>query len=786
MRQIFLAIIVLMAICVTASGAILVVAPGGRDTSPGTAQQPLASLEAARDAARTTPGGPHQIVLMPGAYYLNNTLELDPRDNGLTILAHDAGKTAIYGGLVVAGWRRDGDRFWTADLPPAAADGRDARVLIVDGQLAERARLPESGTYRHRSAWTGARYISGSWDPKPSLEQSTTIVYDPQDLPATLDVSSAEIRVYHMWNESLYGIARNDVARHALLLASPTIHPPGAFGVQKYVLFNTRAGMTRPGQWYLDRAAGRIVYWPLAGQDMARVRAIVPRLECLIRATGNVKRTVEGITVRGLALQATTVPLGARQFGATGYGGAVHFERSRQCTLEKLEIANVGGQAIVFRGRNEAIRIVDCHVHHTGACGVEVTVTGPGSLVARNHIHHVGQLYPSAISLSANGDGLHIHRNEIHDGPYSGIVSNPASDYRIEENLVYRVMREMQDGAAIYGHFTRSVIRGNLVRDVVSSGPGYGVYAYYLDEQSCDCLVERNVSIGAENPLLSHISRQLTIRDNVFIADKNMGLAFARSAGCTLQGNTLFVPGQLKVVQPNAITAFKGNVVFRDAIDKDGTVRRFTIGDSLPPAPRPGRRTGPSFVVRVAQPPVLDGAVGADEWPGASLELDREPSRWPASGVPVGAELCYDDRCLYLAVIAGFYQIAKLRQGPAWGQDDGMEISLAGRTSDGKAVTFVVRGFADGKLQSVTDAGAPVDAAQRLGQSLRFATGRWVHGWRGEFAIPWDALGLKPTPGLRMAFNLAVYRSEDQVWRCREGTLAETWRLDQAAAMQLR
>jgi hypothetical protein len=37
-----------------------------------------------------------------------------------------------------------------------------------------------------------------------------------------------------------------------------------------------------------------------------------------------------------------------------------------------------------------------------------------------------------------------------------------------------------------------------------------------------------------------------------------------------------------------------------------------------------------------------------------------------------------------------------------------------------------------------------------------------------------------------MPFNLTVYRSQDDVWRCWEGTLAESWRLDQAGTLQLK
>ena len=49
------------------------------------------------------------------------------------------------------------------------------------------------------------------------------------------------------------------------------------------------------------------------------------------------------------------------------------------------------------------------------------------------------------------GTKLHIVRNEIHDAPYSGIISGGSEGNVIEENLIYRVMRELHDGAAIYG-----------------------------------------------------------------------------------------------------------------------------------------------------------------------------------------------------------------------------------------------------------------------------------------------------------------------------------------------
>ncbi len=769
-----------------AQAATWVVAPGGRDQNAGTPQQPLATFAAARDAARRAGPGPHRNTVLPGDFYMTATLELDPRDNGLTIEAGPGGPVTLYGGTPVTGWRRDGDRFWTVDLPAVRQGTWDFRALVVNGRLAERARLPETGAFTHKTEWKGARYISGAWDPPPTDEQRTTILYDPKDVPARLDLKNAEIRVYHMWNEALYGIACNDTARHALILASPAVHPPGAFGVQRYVLFNVPEGMTRPGQWLLDRTAGRLVYWPLPDEQMAKARIVAPRLERIIQLVGTVRKPVENVTLRSLRLEATTTLLGAHgyTFGATGYEGGVHLERSRQCRLERLELANLGGEGIVLRTHNEAFQVTDCHLHHLGACGMEVVSRGAESLVARNQIHHLGLNYPCAVALIAHSDRLRVYRNELHDVPYCGVVCNGRYN-RLEENLIYRVMREMHDGAAIYGHMVDSLLRGNLVRDVVEQGKGYGASAYYLDEQSCDCVVERNVAVGVPMPTHNHISRRLTYRNNLFVADGDMTISFARSANCTFTGNTLLAGGTIAVKPPNAITTWTGNVLMQGGVGKNGLPQPTTISDVMPASPAPGPR-GPAIAVRVTQAPTLDGEIGVEEWPGPALNLDRDPTRWPASGVPSYAEACYDERCLYVAVSAGQYQISRLRKGTTWGTDDGVEIAIGGRLPDGRPTTFVLRGYAGGTFESITVAGAPAAAATRLGKAVRCTTSVWPHGWRSEWAIPLDALGIKPAPGLKVPFNVTAFRAEDGVWRCWEGTCAESWRVDQAGLLMFK
>src|SRR5690606_10959785 len=96
---------------------------------------------------------------------------------------------------------------------------------------------------------------------QPTLQDRLVMAYNPDDIPNDLDVNNAEVRIYHMWKESFVGVKKNDTKKNELIFSSPAVEPPGAYGIKKYVIFNTREGMTKPGQWYLDRTQGRLVYW---------------------------------------------------------------------------------------------------------------------------------------------------------------------------------------------------------------------------------------------------------------------------------------------------------------------------------------------------------------------------------------------------------------------------------------------------------------------------------------------------------------------------------------------
>jgi len=521
---------------------------------------PFATLHAACRAARQEGDSQsRKVIIQAGQYFLDRPLELNADDAGLTIESAPGADVCLYGGKKVTGWKKDGEKFYSVALPGVKDRTWDFRALFVNGRFCRRARLPEEGFFEHLSRfdvpWMST--TGGGWKRKPTSEELTTLKYHSEDIGPWLDVNNAEVTIYHMWDESMVGLKTIDTENQILTFATPSGHPPGAFGVKKYVIWNLREGMARPGQWYLDRTAGKLVYWPLPGEDMAKAEVYAPTIESIIRIRGTRENPARDITVRGLTLSATTTPLEAGGFGAGRFDGAVSVTFVENCCLTGLEIVNVGGQGIKASGDN--LRIERCHIHNAGACGIRCR--GAEAVVADNHIHDVGLTYPSAIALQGGGEDCIISHNEIHDCPYTAINCGGERN-RIEHNLIYKAMKELHDGGGIYCFAGKDlVLRGNFIRDIIDTG-GYGASAYYLDERSENCLVEGNLSVGVVRPSHNHMAKSNTIRNNIFISDADARITFPKSSNFTFERNVIRAKGQIVLENPDGITTLRNNVLF--------------------------------------------------------------------------------------------------------------------------------------------------------------------------------------------------------------------------------
>jgi hypothetical protein len=440
-------------------------------------------------------------------------------------------------------------------------------LLQVDGEVRPRARLPAEGAFTHDSVFD-VQWMSstgGGWARKPTPEELTTLKYRQGDLGPWLDVSSAELTLYHAWDDSTVGLRSIDTKKRVVTFGNPAGHPPGAFAswnahARTYVVWNVREGMTRPGQWYVDRTAGRLVYWPLPGEEMDAVEAIVPTHEWIIRLSRAGGGALRNLTIRGLTLAVTTTPITAGGFGAEQYSGAITADVALiDSRLEDLRIRNVAGHGIKLRNRhNHNVLVRNNEIQHTGAGGIYIT--GSENRVTENLVAHVGWMYPAAIGIYGGGDRNVIDHNDIYDTSYTGVNGGGGTGNRIEHNDFARVMSILNDGAAIYSFAARDlVIHGNVAREI---GGKEGRHAYYLDELSEDCVVSGNLAVGVASPVQNHMARNNRIEDNVFVHNGDIALRFVRSTGYTLARNVVYATGQIVIYNVDGVEAFEDNVLY--------------------------------------------------------------------------------------------------------------------------------------------------------------------------------------------------------------------------------
>ena len=261
--------------------ASLWVAPDGDDRNPGTEDQPLRTIERARDLVRTMNRDMSDdlTVFIGGAYRLAQPIEFGPEDSGtngysIVYTAAPGEHPLIGGGLRVAGWTladRSRNLWWA----PAPAGLEDSRDLFVNG-------VPASRT-RGRLIQVFARDPGGATADAPGPQaqwKNPADVFFPSPEPGAI------------WSE-----------REG--------RPP-FFVENAFELLGT------PGEWYFDRTARRIYYTPRAGENMSAIDVEAPAAEELIVGTGTRGRPLTGLIFKGIRFAFTTSLHPAEPGSATG------------------------------------------------------------------------------------------------------------------------------------------------------------------------------------------------------------------------------------------------------------------------------------------------------------------------------------------------------------------------------------------------------------------------------------------------------------------------------------
>ena len=540
MRSIAAIVFLILAAPAAADTVTFHVAPGGDDAADGSQARPFARIERALDAhradaaARKATG--RAIVLADGDYPLARPIVLDtktvPADAPLVLGAAEGAAPRLLGGCAIQGFQPPGEGD-----PVAARLDAEARkhVLVADlkaqgvtdfGEFVSRGFGRPSGPAALEVFFDGvpmtlATWPNDGWATIASVPSNQVVIdktgvkrgmvadrfgYEGDRPTRWLDAQDAWVHGYwtHDWADSYERVAAIDpAARHIV-----TVAPHGVYGYkkgQRWRILNLPEELDRPGEWYLDRHAGRLYLWPPRAPKGSDV--VVSLQEAPLVSL----RGVEGVTLRGLRIEA-------------GRGDGVTMTDCRGCTLERCTVANMGQWGVVIRGGARcAVRRCDLRDLGEGGAvldgGDRKTLTPAGHEAADNTVRRFGRwcrTYRPAFQIG--GVGQRVRHNLIEDAPHSAVLIG-GNDHLIELNLVQRVCRDTGDVGAMYigRDWTErgTVIRHNRFRDI--GGIGMGSNAVYLDDCASGITVEGNLFENAQRGMMIGGGRDNIVTGNVFI-----------------------------------------------------------------------------------------------------------------------------------------------------------------------------------------------------------------------------------------------------------------------------
>jgi hypothetical protein len=507
------------------------------------------------------PDTPIRVAIRGGVYFLESPLVFGPEDSGLPegMRAFPKGATAVpviyaaypgeepvvSGGRVIAGWREEklrGRAVWIAEIPEVKSGAWHFRQLFVNGARRMRPRLPKSG-FHWIAELVGARF-NGTYQ-ETVMHGADRFHYADGDLHRWHKLGDVEINVISTWDPIQVRIKDLDEENHLVVLdrnserrMSDDFDRAGG----PYYVENVFEALDEPGQWYLDRGAGKLYYLPLPGEEMNTTEVIAPYLPEIMRLEGHgaSEARVQSLRFEGITFSHNEWPvppdMATFHQAASKVPGAVVLRNATQCYFDRCTFEHLGDYALDLAEDCSDVQIVGCDMHDLGAGGVKMRDGCRRNLVSDCEIGPGGLLFLPAVGVHvANCNGCRIIHNHIHHFYQTGISTGWTWGYYdqggaygniVEYNHIHDLGQKMlSDIGGIYnlGVATGTRIRYNVIHDV--SCRKYGALGIYLDEGSTDVLVEGNLVYRCEDGL-SEGGQRNTFRHNIIALNRQSQLRF--------------------------------------------------------------------------------------------------------------------------------------------------------------------------------------------------------------------------------------------------------------------
>lgn len=559
-----------------AAAAELWVSPSGSDLNPGTRTHPLASVgQAQRNAtelrrlSKSASDEPLNIILRAGIYPLTSPLQFYPEASGTdanptTLMAAPGEKPVLSGGIPITGWNRLTRRIagllesaqgqvWVAEAPKLGGKVLDFRQLWVNGCKAIRARQPNANSLARLTGWDKSNHLASI--PAITLAGIT----QPDRLEMIIDQvwEIAVLRVKSIQLQETNALVTFQQPESDLEFQHPW--PPVTVNsnyAAPFFLANAIQFLDSPGEWFLDPAAGKLYYWPRAGEDMAQAEVIAPALEAIVNIDGLPDSPVSNLQFKGITFAHTTwlrpseqghVPLQAGMFmldahklspRGTSYApkldnvawigrppAAVLVKSADHISFENCTFEHLAATGLDFESGTSSNQVQSCTFRDIGGNGLQLgefsqtnvethTPFNPSdygvicshTIIADNTFTGCGAEDWGCMGVCIGyARDIAIRNNEVSQMPYTGISVgwgwtkqlNASRDNLIFANHIHHVGQMLGDLGGIYTLSTQpgTVVAENYIHDITPSPfvPDPNHWFYlYLDEGSSYITVRDN------------------------------------------------------------------------------------------------------------------------------------------------------------------------------------------------------------------------------------------------------------------------------------------------------
>lgn len=570
--------------------ATIHVSPSGNDADPGTAHKPFRSPQRAALAVRQMNAnmtGDIVVRLAGGRHLLDAPLLLEAQDsgtNGFSIVYEGAsGRPAILdGGTRITGWKKAEHARWEAKVDIDAM-----RHLYVNGRRVPRCTW---GLGELECMENGAGYRTKS-DAAAQLigVEGVEFVYKVVWAHTRCRVAEVRPRGSHyeiLMKQPEFFLALNKEG--VQLNATPIIEnaPVDFHGAGQWRFDPKQRTLQYLPWWDQDMERSEFVVprltqlLALRGTPEAPVRNIrfrnlgfehatwlEPNANGFVDIQANFRETPETKLIVRPDYPATgPVNLVPLTHDCVKSPANIVCHAGSHIDFEDCRFARLGGAGLDIERGSSDVRVANCEFTDISGSAIQVADVvkddhHPDNPAKGVHdvaitdcrIHHVAVEYKGGVGVFVGyAKNVTISHNEIHHLPYSAIsvgwgwdevdagggnypapsafhFSEPAHSggHTVAHNHIHDVIREMDDGGAIYtlGRMPGTCIRANVIHDTCGFPGGI-----YLDEGSADIRVERNV--------VYRVARALNL--NNFAQDRYLTCPFEKNVCDVLPDDPAF------------------------------------------------------------------------------------------------------------------------------------------------------------------------------------------------------------------------------------------------------